>query len=576
MPLLSTIPELILEEGNAKARGVYGAGQAWGQGLANLGKLAQNYYTQGQEEKRQQLQEALALQQKESNDLLLQKQRDAAQQDKDISDAVRRSGDLRSALPAIKAKYPVYGQTLESQFADYDAKAHKNLSDQNEEDRKAAGENAAVVGEELRKHQDFGRRPGVTPEERAYDYENTLRAIGARGAKTTLLPPPEDYAQDPDSWDQKLGNIADHYETYDAAAKRLDAAAKEAAAATNQSTANATTADKWLELGSRYAGGVADQASLDAYRKTMADLKAPPATLSQIPTKFDAKTWPAYKQSFLTEQQRQANAIDTRRLNLQQEAQNAGAIDTDDPKAKEAIEGLAQYVATTYSLPSGFRAMGKNGTAFLTAIFAKAAEIQRARGVDPAAVAAQYKANASSLTAIQKNTDAVQAFMRTADSNVDLLEQSLKGIPDLGAPILNAHMRDFTQQVIGDPRMSSFRTYLQSVQNEYARIITTPGLGGVLSDSARHEAEELLRSDATVGQALASIRALKNEGTNRVRSQEEQINQILGRINAGGASATTVPPEVNNALVSQPPARYTLKDGSVWDKYPDGTLHKVK
>jgi hypothetical protein len=211
-----------------------------------------------------------------------------------------------------------------------------------------------------------------------------------------------------------------------------------------------------------------------------------------------------------------------------------------DASIRMTPNGLQQaalnYIANGQFPPTG-RGSDPIAVAQRAAITSKVGAIAAASGLDEPALRAFYKANGQSLGQQQKMQDAVQGFMATADKNAALLQESLKKIPDTGSPLFNQPLRAFTSTVAGDPNLSQFATYLQSVQNEYGRIISQPNLAGQLTDSARHEAETLARSDATVPQLLASLQALQNEGTNRLVSVGEQIQRIQQRMQAGPGGA---------------------------------------
>ncbi len=193
------------------------------------------------------------------------------------------------------------------------------------------------------------------------------------------------------------------------------------------------------------------------------------------------------------------------------------------------------------------------------AVTSKVGAIAAASGMDEPALRAFYKANGASLSAQQKMQDSVQGFIATADKNAALLDDSLKKIPDTGSPLFNKPLRSFQKDVLGNTDLSQFGTYLQSVQNEYARIISQPNLAGQLTDSARKEAETLLDPKSTVPQMLASLQALKNEGNNRLMSVGEQIQRIQQRIQAG--------PQGNNPSGSTTPVEH-------WERV-NGVLKKV-
>jgi hypothetical protein len=208
-----------------------------------------------------------------------------------------------------------------------------------------------------------------------------------------------------------------------------------------------------------------------------------------------------------------------------------------DPNVRMTPNGVHQaalnYIATGQFPPTG-RGSDPVAVAQRTAITSKVGAIAAASGMDEPALRAFYKSNAASLTQQQKSYDAVAGFMATADKNADLLATVLPKIPDVGSPLLNKPLRSLDQKALGNVSLSQFKTYIQSVQNEYARIISQPNLAGQLTDSARHEAQQLLDDNATVAQILGSIQALKNEGTNRLVSIGDQIQRIQRRMKVGG------------------------------------------
>lgn len=224
-----------------------------------------------------------------------------------------------------------------------------------------------------------------------------------------------------------------------------------------------------------------------------------------------------------------------------------------DAVSKMTPNGLYQaalnYLANGQYPPTG-RGSDPVAVAQRAAINAKVGAIAADSGMDLPALRAFYKANAGSLTALQKMQDSVQSFMATADKNAGLLEQSLKQLPDTGSPLLNQPLRSFVKNVQGNTAMAPIATYLQSVSNEYARIIAQPNLSGQLTDTARSEAAQLLDPKATIDQMIASVRALNAEGSNRLLSIGDQIKTIQSRMNdapkgntspPGGAS-TPIPP----------------------------------
>lgn len=231
-----------------------------------------------------------------------------------------------------------------------------------------------------------------------------------------------------------------------------------------------------------------------------------------------------------------------------------------DPGIRKTPNGLYQdavnFIANGQYPPTG-RGSDPIAVAQRAAIDAKVGAIAADAGMDVPALRAFYKANQASLTATQKSFDSVQSFMRTADRNADLLAKVLPKIPDMGSAVFNGPLRSIDQQALGSVDVAQFKTYIQSVQNEYARILTQPNLSGVLSDSARQEAQQLIDPKATVKQILGSIEALRNEGDNRMTSLGEQIQKIQGRMTVNPSNPNSAQPD----LVYDPATKTFKKPG---------------
>lgn len=244
-------------------------------------------------------------------------------------------------------------------------------------------------------------------------------------------------------------------------------------------------------------------------------------------------------------------------------------------------QAALNYIATGQYPPTG-RGSDPVSLAQREAINSKVGAIAAAAGMDVPSLRAFYKANSGSLNAIQKSYDSVQSFMATADRNANLLQPLLDKIPDAGSALFNQPLRALDQKALGSVPMSQFKTYIQSIQNEYARILTQPNLAGQLTDNARQEAEKLIDQNATAAQIIGSIRALNAEGGNRLQSLGDQIQTIQQRIQhgpnqnpppsapAGGApDLSGLQPGHGRSFSSGP------YKGQVWTIGPDGKPVKV-
>ena len=246
-------------------------------------------------------------------------------------------------------------------------------------------------------------------------------------------------------------------------------------------------------------------------------------------------------------------------------------------EGKTIAPGMSQdttdQAATTYHNTGTLPAVGRGqaGVAQRTAIMNR--EREMFPGTVLSADSQEFKANANSLKKIQGQADSVDAFEKTAGKNLDVfLDQAKKAI-DTGLPVLNAPVR-MVAGMLGSENKAAFDTSRQTAVAEISRVLNSPTGSGVISDSARHEVNELIRGDANLGQIIQAANILKTDMKNRHDSYNEQIadtnRRLQGTKQPSGASST--PSNVQKALANSGPGKYTLSDGSVWYKQKDGSI----
>jgi hypothetical protein len=195
---------------------------------------------------------------------------------------------------------------------------------------------------------------------------------------------------------------------------------------------------------------------------------------------------------------------------------------------QEAFDQAAEKYAQTGNLPPVGR--GPNGIALQRAIMNRTGELHG--GESLAANSSEYKANTQSLGKLQGQFDNVSAFENTAIKNLDQVVDAGKSIPDLGARFANVPVRMINAQMIGTPEMARFRTALLTAQTEAAKVLSSANASGVLSDSARHETQEILDGNLSFPAMMASINQLKTDMANRHQSYGDQIQDIQKRLGA--------------------------------------------
>ncbi len=170
--------------------------------------------------------------------------------------------------------------------------------------------------------------------------------------------------------------------------------------------------------------------------------------------------------------------------------------------------------------------------------------IDRAAALDQAAGGAGIAANKAvlgsymdALKKLQTNFSQVQAFEQTAEKNMDLLQQTAAKIPDLGSRFANIPVRQLNAAMLGTENMAAFKTALSTAQTEAAKVLNSSNASGVLSDSARHELQDVIDGHMPYKSLVASLNTLKQDMGNRTESYQQQIGDLQRRIKNAGQTA---------------------------------------
>jgi hypothetical protein len=239
----------------------------------------------------------------------------------------------------------------------------------------------------------------------------------------------------------------------------------------------------------------------------------------------------------------EAAATETARHDREMERLRAAQIAQGDAAptlSQDALNLTAHQYAMTGQLPP--MGMGKTGAAVRTAIINKAADVYK--GLDLPTQIAAYKANQESLKKLQGQRDAIGAFEETALKNLDVFLNAASKIVDIGSPLLNQPLRAIAGKGLGSEEQTAFETARRTVVPEFAKILANPGLSGQLSDSARHEVEEVVKGNATMKQIIAAATVLKTDTANRRTAYDDQIKAIQQRIATPPGGQPAVKPDV--------------------------------
>lgn len=221
---------------------------------------------------------------------------------------------------------------------------------------------------------------------------------------------------------------------------------------------------------------------------------------------------------------------------------------SDADLSPEGLDLAAETYRTTGKLPTG---LYRNKTA-LVRVIGRAAELAKAQGDDAkATVLGQqaFSASKGALTAISRQEAMVGAFEKTALKNLLLARDLGRKVDRTGSPIVNKALLAFRQGVTGDPETAAFVNALVAARTEYAKVLSGATGAQGITDSARHEAEDLF-SKATNQEALERImQVAEQEMANRMASFREQKAEL--QRNMGGQApehASEVTPDVQALL----------------------------
>lgn len=156
-----------------------------------------------------------------------------------------------------------------------------------------------------------------------------------------------------------------------------------------------------------------------------------------------------------------------------------------------------------------------------------------------------------SLDKMVPQLDAITAFEKTAESIGGKLVEIAKKVDSSGVPVVERWIRAGRKSVEGDPDVTELNARMQTFRTEAARIINNPNLTGVLSDSARHEVEDIMPSASSAEQIERGVEVLMSEAATRRKLLADQIEDAKGRVKKGAAKTPASAPPAGFPSVSK-------------------------
>lgn len=245
--------------------------------------------------------------------------------------------------------------------------------------------------------------------------------------------------------------------------------------------------------------------------------------------------------------------------------------DTGGKLGDAAIDNAATRYNITGTLPP--LGMGKDAAALRSRILERAAEIAKAQGLSATDLATQpgdYKNDQASLKGLQQSSAAMARATDALHSNAQLLlDQSKKvfGGSFTGTQPENS-LRLSYGRVTNDPDVRAYDNYVQTVINEYAKIIGgAPGSNAAATEGASQRAAEAIHKASSPEALKATIEALYKEAENFRNSNDAQISRIkssriVGGSQPAGSEATTNGDRTSQVLKLLNEARDAIRQGA--------------
>ena len=232
-----------------------------------------------------------------------------------------------------------------------------------------------------------------------------------------------------------------------------------------------------------------------------------------------------------------------KRLNAPTSSMIAGAPGATGLSSGAVDLAASQYLATGQMPPLGF-----SSQALRTAILNRAAELQQQTGETTEEVPgkrAEFKANQTALTQITKDLTAIAPFQEMLSKNSDILKTLAGNVVKTDNQLANRSINWLQNNMLGKPNVAEYLAQVQIVQTEAARVLNNPRLVGQLTDSARHEMQNIVSGNMSLGQTVAVVDRLQSDANNRVnamRKQSEQLRKSLGSPTSGATTNAASPP----------------------------------
>jgi hypothetical protein len=247
-------------------------------------------------------------------------------------------------------------------------------------------------------------------------------------------------------------------------------------------------------------------------------------------------------------------------------SQSAGNV---PPPNSSALDYQAEIYRKTGKLPQGSGAIGRAKNDQIMARAAQLAQIAGKTGTDDTNSQADLKNDNATLKTLQTNRGLLITSINNAKANGDLFVSTGQALEyQTGSTNLNSLINGVMPAgTAAGQALAAHRAATQAYLVDCAKIqTTTTGMGGVLSDSARHEYAATLDSNQPMKAKLAAKASLDADNEHRIAGYDKEIaDRTYQRDNGHNVAPVHV---TSKADVARLPSgtRFAGPDGRVWTK----------
>lgn len=239
----------------------------------------------------------------------------------------------------------------------------------------------------------------------------------------------------------------------------------------------------------------------------------------------------------------------------------------------QTVEPFAWVMAMGGTLPPGYR----TDRQLARAVAVRAAQIRADQHLSPqtfAVAQSAFRGNQHALQTLSDQRARIGVAEDTALRNLQLARQLSGRVPRTSIPLINQALLANRANIEGDPATVQFYNAIITARAEYAKVLSGNTSAAGITDSARREADELIRPDMTPQQIDAVINTAQTEMANRMGSFDDMIGGVSNALSQGqfmsgdarAPVAAPTPPGANAPAPGQtPPRPRNVPPNAVWN-----------